>query len=387
MVQKLTVNYNPRMKEDEIIRWLDECKSIVLVGPRQAGKTTLAIYIANKLGGEYYSLDRDLDREIFSNTETALTETGDFFVVDEAQEVKDIGRILKVLHDRGKQFVVTGSGSFDLRGGISDYLVGRAVRVELLTLSFEEYLLWKDERLWKLYKREKKKFWGGEEPKDALLLREHWKRYVIFGGYPEAVLKGPNVLRSIIDLYIFREVLSHFNILEREKFKHTLKLLALKTGSLLNKESIAQSVGANYRTIDRYISILRETYAIFLARRKGRSFAAARKRPKYYFFDLGFRNAILEDFRSLDTRPDKGSLLENYVARRLREIKEDVAFLRKNGEADFLAKNFLIEVKAGGKRPRKLVEYAKELDLKPVVVRPGRVEEDRGILYVPPWII
>lgn len=387
MMRDLAANYNPRLKEKEVIGWLERGKSIILVGPRQAGKTTLAVYLAKRLGGEYYSLDRDVDREIFSNTETALSETGDFFVVDEAQEVEGIGRILKVLHDRGKRFIVTGSGSFDVRKGVSDYLVGRAIRIELLTLSFEEYLLWKDERLWRLYKRERDRFWKGEQPKSALILKEQWKRYIVFGGYPEVVLKGPDLLRSIVDLYIFREALTYFNILEREKFRRTMKLLALNVGSLLNKESLAEAVGANYRTIERYLSILEETYVVFLARRREKSFASARKRPKYYFYDLGFRNGLLGDLRSFDVRTDRGALLENYVARRLREMNEEVIFLRKNGEVDFVTKDFLIEVKAGGKKPRKLVQYARELGLKPVVVRPGTVEERDGILFVPPWIL
>ncbi len=395
------VKYFPRVAEGRVKKFLEMGKSVVLAGPKQAGKTTLLKYLSEVYNAPYFSLDDPEILELLKDVKTFKNFVrGSLFFLDEAQRDEEIGRKLKYLHDlENLRFVVSGSGSFDVKVKVSGELVGRAFRVELLTLSFGEFLLWKDERLYNLYDECREQIWSyireGEriDCRD-LPLKSKWEEYVTFGGYPEVVIgdsvqKKWETLSQILFSFVDRDALSAFGVRRRSLFLDTLRLIAKSVGSLFSKSSVADALGTTYLTIDHYIAILTSSFIIFEARQPLTSFSDIRKRPKLYFYDLGLRNLLSTDKRPFSLRDDKGKILENYVARRVREEEERVTFYKKkNLEIDFLVENTAIEVKLAPKPTKAIIRAMKEgLAERVLLVGGEKVSTIKGILAVPPWML
>ena len=395
------VKYFSRIVEERVRKFLGMGKSVVVVGPRQAGKTTLLKHLSEVYGAPYFSLDDPETLEALKDVKVfrKLVE-GQIFFLDEAQRDEEIGRKLKYLHDLEElRFVVSGSGSFDVKVKVSGELVGRAFRVELLPLSFGEFLLWKDERLYGLYDECKETVWsyireGERIDCTDIPLKNKWEEYVTFGGYPEVVLSDSaqekwEVLSQILFSFVDRDALSAFGVRRRSLFLDVLRLIAKSVGSLFSKSSVASALGTTYHTIDQYIAILLYSFIVFEARQPLRSFSDIRKRPKLYFYDLGLRNLLTTDKRPFPLRDDKGRILENYVARRIREEEETVTFYRKKKtEIDFLVRNTAVEVKLTPKPTRAIIRAVEEGLVERVLLVGGeRVSEAKGIPVVPPWMV
>ena len=382
-------------------RFLEMGKSVVVVGPRQAGKTTLLKHLSEVYGAPYFSLDDPETLEMIRNVKTFKNFVeGPLFFLDEAQRDEEIGRKLKYLHDlENLRFVVSGSGSFDVRVKVSGELVGRAFRVELLPLSFGEFLLWKDERLYNLYSECREQVWsyikeGENIDCGNLPLKSRWEEYVTFGGYPEVVISNSaqekwETLSQILFSFVDRDALSAFGVKRRSLLLDTLRLIAKSVGSLFSKSSTASALGTTYHTIDHYIEILLSSFIIFEARQPLTSFSDIRKRPKLYFYDLGLRNLLSTDKRPFSLRDDKGKITENYVARRIREEEGSVTFYRKkNTEIDFFVENTAIEVKLTPKPTKAVIRAVEEgLVERALIVGGEEVSRVRGIPVIPPWML
>ena len=395
------VKYLPRTVEERVKKFLGMGKSVVVVGPRQAGKTTLLKHLSEVYRAPYFSLDDPETLEALKNVKVfrKLVE-GPIFFLDEAQRDEEIGKKLKYLYNvEGLRFVVSGSGSFDIRVRVSGELVGRAFQVELLPLSFGEFLLWKDERLYGLYDECKENVWsyireGEKVDCGDLPLRSKWEEYVTFGGYPEVVLGSSaqekwEILSQILFSFVDRDALSAFGVKRRSLFLDALRLIAKSVGSLFSKSSVANALGTTYLTVDHYVEILLSSFIVFEARQPLRSFSDIRKRPKLYFYDLGLRNLLSTDKRPFSLRDDKGRILENYVARRIREEEETVTFYRKkNLEINFLVRNTAIEVKLTPKPTKAIIRAVKEgLAERALLVGGEKISRVKGIPVIPPWML
>ena len=209
----------------EIERWMDEPEIIVIKGPRQAGKTTTLEYLRSKYGGVYLTLEDDDVREAIGRDpkgfiQRYLSSKRQIIYLDEAQYIKNIGHILKMWYDLYKsklKLVVSGSGSFDVKVEVGRHLVGRLVYFEILPLDFSEFLLWKDEGLHAIWKREHEKVLSilkgaKEEVKDIPFVGEmnrYLEEYLMYGGFPRVVLetdqkKKQILLRNLYQTYVER---------------------------------------------------------------------------------------------------------------------------------------------------------------------------------------
>lgn len=350
----------------ELQKWLDRREAFAIRGPRQSGKTTLLKILAKMLEGRgKVTLLNFEDPDILEAFErnpkayigSFLEGQGrHFFLMDEYHSVRESGRKLKLLYDTFEQakFVVTGSSSLELGGGMGRFLVGRIFFFELLPFSFHEFLKAKGERLARLQAEKNELVRGfikGEEvePGEEVFSREFeplLHEYLRYGGYPAVVLAEDEetkrmILKGIYDTYISRDVVGFLRFADAFKYRDSVRTLSASLGGLLNYHGLASAVGGHFKEVKRIVSILSETYIVNLVRpfyRNPRT--ELRKAPKVYFFDLGLRNYVINNFNPPDLRPDRGQLVENFVLLELMRMvpREDIHYWRTvaKAEVDFV---------------------------------------------------
>jgi len=288
-------------------------------------------------------------------------------LLDEAQYIKDIGRKLKLLYDlyAGKlKVIATGSGSFDVKVNVGKHLVGRASYFELMPLSFEEFLLWKNKKLYEIFKSYLSSFQQfistGKLDAKPMFERSFYsllEEYIIYGGFPAVVKEKDiemkkNVLKNLEITYLEKDVGFFFGIRQLEKFRNLLKYLSFNIGEIIKASTICSNVAIDYKTLENYFEILSQTFILKLVPPFYQNIATElRKSKKVYFYDTGLRNAVLNNFVPLDSRKDRGHLLENFIWIQLRQILDELKFWRTTdkAEVDFVGfkdgELFPIEVK------------------------------------------
>lgn len=358
----------------QIVGHLDKKEHTIIVGPRQAGKTTLLKQIEDylKLSNNVVYFFNLEDATILQNLNQHPENIFHYFnsdaksriilLIDEVQYLKNPSNFLKLLYDKHAEkikIIATGSSAFYIDLKFNDSLAGRKRLFNLYTLDFDEFLMFKSDRV--DYQSELQ-----EIRKNSNYLSLHRKQieslfyeYLSFGGYP-AVVVAPNpdekklILKELLFSYMKRDIYES-RIQDEEKFNKMLQILASQIGGLINKNELSNTLQLSTTSVDRYITILRKTFHIHLVLPFYQNLRKElTKMPKVFFNDLGLRNALLNQFMPLDLRIDKGSLLENYVFVRLREIygTDIIKYWRTaNGnEVDFIIqeqweKGFAIEVK------------------------------------------
>jgi len=387
------MEYYPRKIEEKLDKWLKRREIILIKGPRQSGKTTLLLHLKEKLNGSYVTLeDEDIKLSLENNPKEFAKRyiEGRYLFIDEAQYLKNIGKKLKLLFDffaDKLKLVVTGSGSFDIKVEVGKYLVGRAIYFELYPLNFEEFLLWKDRSLYKIFLDYRKKLIDfilkGNSVENPVFEREFYsllEEYLIFGGFP-AIVKEKSaeikkeLLKNLVRTYLEKDVFFFLGIRHLDKFRNLLKYLAHNIGALLNLSSVTQEFGIDYKTIEKYLSILCNTYIISLLTPFYKNLSTElKKSKKIYFVDIGLRNALINNFVSLDERQDKGEIYENFVFNELKNYFEDVKYWRTAGKAevDFVIKvnNSVVpvEVKSKTKLARGFISFLKTYKPKRAIV-------------------
>lgn len=278
-------------------------KAIIVVGPRQVGKTTLLKMLATEFDRKVlvWNCDEpDVRRRLTEPTSTMLgAETAgyDIVFIDEAQRVQNIGITLKLLIDNypDKQVVVTGSSAIELSNSINEPLTGRKYEYVLFPFSAEELL---DE-------------YGAQEESRLL------ERRLIYGSYPEVVnLPGEEreTLTNLVSSYLYKDIFSFQDVRKPEIIEQLLQALALQIGSEVSFSELGRLLGLNSITIQRYIDLLEKSYVVFHLRSFSRNVRSELKKSRrIYFYDNGVRNALLGDYKPLDLRNDIGGLWENYL--------------------------------------------------------------------------
>ncbi len=294
-----------RTIQKNIEKRLFKGKIIIIYGPRQVGKTTLAKTILEKYAKErdtkYLSSD-DLDvRQALTNkTSTALKEylgQKDFVVIDEAQRIENIGLTLKLLVDNYPeiQIIATGSSSFDLSNKIIEPLTGRKYEFFLHPFSLEEL----------------------SQKYDRLEMRRILERQMIFGAYPEVIDAGEdakNRLKEITHSYLYKDVLEYQGIKHSDLLDNLLQALALQVGNEVSYNELSNLLKISKNTVENYIRILEQAFIIFRLRPLSRNLRnELKKMRKIYFYDTGVRNALINNFNPLDLRTDAGALWENFM--------------------------------------------------------------------------
>jgi predicted AAA+ superfamily ATPase len=278
-------------------------KVIVIVGPRQVGKTTLLQLIAESndkrklfLNCDEPDIRRKLDLPTSSQLK-ALIGDAELVFIDEAQRVKDIGITLKLLIDTipEKQIIVTGSSALELSNSINEPLTGRKYEYKLFPFSF------------------------GELSKNQGLMEESRlvEHRMIYGMYPDVVNNQGNereILTNIASSYLYKDIFEFQDIRKPEIIEKLLQALALQIGNEISFHELSQLVGVDSATIQRYIDLLEKSYIIFHLRSFSRNVRnELKKSRKIYFFDNGIRNALISNFNPLAIRNDVGALWENFL--------------------------------------------------------------------------
>ena len=391
------MEYYPRKIEKDLENWLKRRETILIKGPRQSGKTTLFLHLKEKLGGNYATLE---DEEILTSFEKNPKEfikryiqnEKNILFIDETQYSKNAGKTIKLIYDLFSEKIklfVTGSGSFDIKVEIGKYLVGRAIYFELPPLDFEEFLLWRAKDLHRVFLDYKKSI------KDFILEKENieiepvfqqefkslLQEYILFGGYPAIVKEKDtqikkDLLKNLTRTYLEKDVFFFFNVMHLEKFKNLLKYLSFNNGSLLEVSSIMSELHMDFKTVENYLSILYNTSIISLLSPYHKNLTTElKKAKKVYFNDLGLRNSIINNFLPLESRMDKGTLLENYIFNELcRNFTDKINYWRTTGKAevDFILqideKPIAIEVKSQTKPGKSFLSFLKTYKPKKALV-------------------
>lgn len=360
-------HYIPREKEKILRKYIGKGKkqAVALIGPRQAGKTTLLKKIQKELRKQktaFLTFENQEDRVLFAeNIEGFKKLYGNYDVIfiDEFQYAKDGGQKLKYLYDTTKaQFVVSSSSSLDLTFQTGKFIVGRLLTFTLLPFSFRESL--KESLSEIIPKPATFDQLPHIKPLGPMLddkVRAAFEEYLTFGGYPNIILSQESKdkifqLRSLYDTYFLREIESLLKLATESELRQLLKALALQIGNLIEYRELSQVTGLKHGALKKHCNILSATYLTeFLSPYFTNRRTELVKSSKIYFLDTGFRNFVVNDFRELDIRQDTGALVENYILKRLHEyanINEEIHFWRTKNKAEvdfvFIAGNEIIPI-------------------------------------------
>lgn len=315
--------YIKRQLDDSIKPFLLRKEALSIIGPRQAGKTTLITNLAIELEKngkkvKFLTFEKQSELELFNNDIEGfknLYREYDCILIDEFQYAKDGGQKLKYLYDTTPQkYIVTGSSSLDLTFQTGKYMVGRLLEFTLLPFSFTEFLEYKSLDLFKLDLNISSKI----GPEIITRLVRFLEEYTLYGGYPAVVLSDTSeekvkVLEGITQKYLLRDIRDLLRLATDDELWTLEKFLATQIGNMVNYEELSRSSGISRQLIKKYLNILEKTFVIkmikpyFVNKR-----TELTKNPKVFFIDLGLRNFVLSDFRPVATRPDFGAIMENY---------------------------------------------------------------------------
>jgi len=287
-------------------KYLKPGKVTALYGARRVGKTYLVEHYLKTLRDRRIlsvSGDDILVRNAMSSENTReilnFAEGYDVVFIDEAQRIPKIGFGLKILIDKAPklQIIVSGSASFELAGQIGEPLTGRQNSVLLYPVSIEERL--------------------SIEPKAKI--RENLEEMLLFGQYPEVILQRRtrekrSILTELTRSYLYKDILELDKVKNSKVLTDMLKLVAYQIGNELNLTELATNLGITVKTVQRYLDMFEKSFVLYSLRGFSRN---ARneivKSSKYYFYDVGVRNAVIDDFNSLQSRGDLGRLWENFI--------------------------------------------------------------------------
>lgn len=296
-----------RILEETIKNRLGKGKAILLIGPRQVGKTTLFNKI---LDGKTHILlngdDPTVRRMLSSpNLEQLRNIIGDntYIFIDEAQRIENIGLTLKLITDqiKGIQLLVSGSSAFELSNQTQEPLTGRKWEYKLYPISWQEF----------------------ENSVGFLKAEQQLELRILYGMYPEVINnfgEEQETLKQLTDSYLYKDILSYGGIRKPEILEKLLRALAFQIGSEVSFNELAQLLGIDKNTVSSYIDLLCQAYVIFKLPSFSKNLRNEIKtNQKIYFYDTGVRNMLIGNFTHLELRQDKGNLWENFlIAERLK---------------------------------------------------------------------
>ena len=280
-------------------------KVLLLIGPRQVGKTTLLKNILTSISSEkkvqFWNCDESDVRQFLSEANSAKLKSfvgnSDFIVIDEAQRVKDVGLTIKLLHDSfpNVQLAVTGSSSLDLSNSINEPLTGRKFEYNLFPFSTNELV------------------------NHTSMLEEMrlLKNRLVYGFYPD-VVNNPGeekeILTNIANSYLYKDLFEFQDIRKSSVIEKLVQALALQVGSEVSFNELGNLLGIDTVTVQRYVDLLEKAYVIFHIRSFSRNVRNELKKSiKIYFYDNGVRNSVISNFSPVELRSDTGALWENFL--------------------------------------------------------------------------
>ncbi|MBR6310729.1 MAG: ATP-binding protein [Paludibacteraceae bacterium] len=280
-------------------------KAVLVFGARRVGKTILLQQIVNSFTGKVMLLNgEDFDAQVLLAEQSIanyrrLLENVDLLVIDEAQNITNIGAKLKLIVDEvpNIRVVASGSSSFDLQNNVGEPLVGRSSQFLLTPFAQNEL-----------------------QPHETLLqTRQNLELRLLYGAYPDVVkmdndMQRANYLREITNAYLLKDILSIDGLKNAKKMQDLLRLIAFQMGEEVSYDELGKQLGISKNTAEKYLDLLSKVFVIYrlggFARNLRKEISKA---SKWYFYDNGIRNAIINNFSPLSLRQDNGALWENYI--------------------------------------------------------------------------
>jgi predicted AAA+ superfamily ATPase len=279
-------------------------KVVSIIGPRQVGKSTLSEHIFKDTNNVLRINGDDTDAKyMFENVSEnflkILTANHNALLIDEAQKIKNIGEMLKIMADKLNHIpvIITGSSSFLLTKAVNESLTGRKREIQLLPISFAEMV------------------------KHTNIVEETrmLDHRLIYGYYPEVINNlgdEKDVLKELANSYLYKDLMEENNIAKPDKLVKLLQALSWQIGSTVSTNELSQLVGIDAKTIDRYIDILQKNFIIYTLPSYSNNLRNELKfSKKIYFYDMGIRNAIIGNMSPISMRqPEEvGHMWENFI--------------------------------------------------------------------------
>lgn len=306
----MSKDYIRRSLQEKLEQRLFKGKALIVTGARQVGKSTLLKKVAAESGEPVLFLDCD-EPEVRHNLTNVnskqlklLIGNHKIVLIDEAQRVENIGLTMKIITDHfpEKQLLVTGSSSLDLYNRLEEPLTGRKIEYNLFPLSIDELL----------------------QAQGLLAVQQNLETCLIFGSYPDVITNLSDARTTLVNLvssYLYKDLLQDETIRKPVLLDKLLVALALQVGSEVSYNELAQTVGTDSKTVERYIDLLEKCFVVFRLNALSRNVRTELKKSKKIFFnDNGVRNAILQNFSPLSLRNDKGALWENFIISERRKL-------------------------------------------------------------------
>jgi len=298
-----------RSLEPIISQKLHKGKAILLIGPRQVGKTTLINTLLKDKNYLFLNGDDNSVVEILSNANTetlrGIIANHNYLFIDEAQRIPNIGLKLKIIVDLFKevQVLVSGSSAFDISNETQEPLTGRKFQYEMFPVSWSEF----------------------ETNVGYIKAQQQLEMRLLYGMYPDVINNLGNeyeILKNLVSSYLFKDILALTDIRKSHILEKILQALALQVGSEVSYNEIAQLVGVDKNTVSHYIELLEKSFVIFRLNSFSKNIRNEIKaNKKIYFYDNGVRNMVIANFNPIEIRQDKGSLWENFlISERLKHL-------------------------------------------------------------------
>lgn len=277
-------------------------KALIILGPRQAGKSTMVQELLEERGEPWLFLNgdeadvRSLLEDATSTKLKSIAGANKIVYIDEAQRIPNIGLCLKLFTDQLKdiQVIATGSSSLDLSSEIREPLTGRKYEFYLYPLSFKEMV----------------------DHHGLLQEKREIENRMIYGYYPEVVTKpaeSRELIRLLANSYLYKDLLMLEQINKPHLLEKIVKALALQLGNEVSSTELSNMVDADKKTVEKYIDLLEKAFVLFQVPAFSRNVRnEIKKGKKVYFYDCGIRNAVIGNFQLLRSRPDAGALWENF---------------------------------------------------------------------------
>lgn len=304
-----------RSIQAQIEEWIDQKKIIIIYGARQVGKTTLAKTIVEKYGerGYYLSCESLRTKTLLESQdiESIVSYFGskDLIILDEAQKVREIGTVLKLLIDFHPkiQIIATGSSSFQLSNQVNEPLTGRNAKFLLYPISVKEM----------------------SQKYSVPVVVDKLERFLRYGLYPEILDYNDQKAEQRLDFlagdYLYRDVLSFDNLKRSDLLIKLLKALAYQIGSEVTYRELARLLETNHNTVAKYLDLLEQCFIVYKLNSYSKKMRGELKNGfKVFFYDLGIRNSLIENFNRMESRNDVGGLWENFcINERIKKLQAE----------------------------------------------------------------